>query len=124
MLGTIRTLLLADPTITGLVGTNIFVGYATKEVQEPYIILEDLFQSPNDCKDFKSVMDSFSFAVTAVAGQFSTIETLLAQCRVVLVAYQDPTFKGISFDGMQEMYDGTQDYHVKTNSYKSLITVL
>lgn len=124
MLGEIRTLLISNTAIANMVGTQVFVGFATQEVREPYIILEDILQNPNDCKDRKSVMDSYMFAVTIVATQFSDVEILLNLVRLVLDMYQDDLFKRISYEGMQELYDGTQDYHVKTNTYKSLITVV
>lgn len=123
MLGIVRTLLVADAQINTAVGENIFVGYAPKEMQTTYIILESFSQTPNDCKDRQSVMDSYVFGVTVIGTQYSVVETLLKRCRVVLDGHKDSSFKGISFNGIEEVYDGTQDYHIKTNSYKSLIIV-
>jgi hypothetical protein len=122
-LSTIRDILIADPTINGLVGTNVFVAFATKGVEAPYIILDEVLRTPNDCKGEPSQMDSYRFAVTAVDLRFSTVETLLTASRDALDGYSDADYKWISFDGIQDMYDGTQDYFVNSYMYKSLITV-
>jgi hypothetical protein len=124
MLSTIRTLLINDSEIAAIVGTNVFVGFATKEVVAPYIILDEIFKNPNDCKVELSTVDSYMFATTAVDTMYSTVETLLNRIRVVLDGHKDSFYRGVSFAGIQDHYDGTQDYHVNSNNYKSLVNIL
>jgi hypothetical protein len=122
-LKTVREILVANPAITSIVGEKIFVAYADKEIESPYVLIESVAQSPTDCKDGVSVMDSYTFLVTAVAKDYGTVETLLELSRKSLDLYSDDEFKGIRFSGLFDAYDGTQDYFVNTFSFNSLITV-
>jgi len=121
-LKTIRDILIADTRITDVVGDNIFVAYADKEVPAPFIIIESMAQAPINCKDRASVMDNYTFNVTAVAEDYGTVETLLGFSREDLDMYKDTDFKGIRFAGLFDGYDGTQDYFVNTFSFNSLTT--
>lgn len=123
-LSRIRTLLLSDTDIATAVGTKVYVGFAPKEVKTPFILLEELAQAPNSCKDGYSVMDSYAFGVTVVDVQYKVVEQILGYCRSTLSGYIGDEFKKIFYAGIEERYDGTQDYFIKTNSYQSLIEVL
>jgi len=122
-LSTIRSILIADSELSAIIGAKVYTGYAPQEITTAFLLLEEIYLSPNDCKQSASVMDSYGFMVSAVAPQYKTVEDLLKRVRKVLDMYSDGVFRGISYDGLAEKYDGTQDYFVKTYSFKSLIKV-
>jgi len=124
MLSTIRTLLINDPQLIDMIGGRVFVAFAPKEVKAPYVLLDELSKTPNDCKKEQSTVDSYLFGVTAVDPMYSNVEAILSRARKVLDGHKDDFYRGISFSGIEDFYDGTQDYHVNSNSYKSLVNVL
>jgi hypothetical protein len=123
-LSEIRTLLINDPTVSSLVGQKVYIGYADQEAPAPFILLEELFRSPNDCKDAASTIDSYGFIVSAVSPSYPMIESILQAVKDVLNNYEDNMFSRISYSGLSDVYDGTQDYFVKTNNYQTLIRTL
>jgi len=120
-LSQIRTLLINNSTVTSLVGQRVYVGYAEQEAPAPFILLEEIYRSPNDCKDSASTVDNYGFVVTAVSASYPNIEAILAAVKGVLNNYESDLFGRISFSGLTDMYDGTQDYFVKTNNYQTLL---
>jgi len=123
MLATIRTILINDSVISNLVGDKVYVSYSDQEIEAPYILIDELFKTPNDCKQEASTIDSLTIGVTAVAFSYKEISDILNRCRVLLDLYRDQTFMSLRYVGLEDMYDGTQGYFVKTNSYQSLIKV-
>ena len=122
-ISSIRSILVADSIITGLVGDKVFAGFADKEVEQPFIILEKTGRTPNDCKVESSTLDEYGFAVTGVAISYSVMEQIMTRCRQVLDLYTDDFFHKVSFAGLTERYDGTQDYAIETHLYRSMVSI-
>ncbi len=122
-LSTIRTLLISDSAINLVVGDKIAVGVIQQETEAPFILIEEGERTPNNCKDGTSQLDDYTVLVTVVAPTYAVVDQLLKDTRRILDNYRDSDFMKLSFSGQKDHYDGTQEYHLKTHSYKSLLKV-
>ena len=121
-ISSIRTILLAEPTVTDIVGDEIYVGFADQEVRQPFLVLDDLTIDPVDCKG-EGDLDDYRFAVTAVGLNYGSVETVMNAVRNTLGGYSDSVYRNIKFAGIDEMYDGTQDAFIRTFIFRTFKTI-
>jgi len=120
MLSNVRTLLLADPTFTGLVGTKVYPQTIPQEAQIPLVLLEQTARNAIESKDSVGGLDSVDFSVTVFAANYDTAETICEQARTVLDDHEDSEIIQLRFANEQNRWEPSPQVFTKTYGFKAL----
>ena len=83
----VTTILLADGTLTGIVGTNVFPALAPQTTSYPFITVVNNATTPLKLKGSASTNDLYSFEVNIFAETENECQTIANRVRVLIDQY-------------------------------------
>jgi len=114
----IRSILVADATLTSLVGSKIYPNAAPQGTQSPFVVINVISNLPTNTKAQASTMDRYRIQVSTFSTDFDTCQTVKNRIRVLLENVINTTSSGTTIqvsqfqnevDGIDQMstLDGT-----------------
>ena len=114
----IRSILVADATLTGLVGSKIYPNAAPQGTQSTFVVINVISNLPTNTKAQASTMDRYRIQVSTFSTDFDTCQTVKNRIRVLPENVINTTSSGTTIqvsqfqnevDGIDQMstLDGT-----------------
>ena len=114
----IRSILVADATLTSLVGSKIYPNAPPQGTQSPFVVINVISNLPTNTKAQASTMDRYRIQVSTFSTDFNTCQTVKNRIRVLLENVINTTSSGTTIqvsqfqnevDGIDQMstLDGT-----------------
>lgn len=108
----IRTILVADSALTGLVGQKVFANAAPQGTQLPFIVMNVISNTPTNTKQEASTMDRFRVQISSFGNDFDNCQAVKNRVRILLeninkvtsvnVAIQNSQFQN-EVDGIEQL---------------------
>ena len=125
MISGIMTLLLADGTLTGLVGDKIYPVVAEEKIQRPYVTIRRTGVSPTIVKNETSGKDEAFFTVAAYDKEYKKCIQILAAARAVLDNYRGTSnsiiFLNIWYTAGEDLFDKEDETYVVVDTYAARV---
>ena len=80
----IRSILVADSTLTSLVGSKIYPNAAPQGTQSPFVVINVISNLPTNTKAQASTMDRYRIQVSTFSTDFDTCQSVKNRIRVLL----------------------------------------
>lgn len=125
MISGLVTRLLADGTITGLVGDKIFPVVAEQEVKRPYVTIRRTGTSPTIVKNEVSGKDEVNVNIAAYAESYKECIQILAAIRASIDNYRGIS-AGINFLNVwylvsEDLFDKEDETYIVVDTYAARV---
>lgn len=111
----IRTLLVGDATLTGLVSTRVREGLLGQNDTYPAVTFHQIALTVNDHKGGASEADQELYQITAIADTYAAAYEISDQIRLVLDHVNQQIVSGVDVDGIRFMNEIALPYDDKTD---------
>lgn len=111
----IRTLLVGDATLTGLVSTRVREGLLGQNDTYPAVTFRQIALTVNDHKGGVSEADQELYQITSIAETYADAYEISDQIRTVLDHVNQQTVSGVDVDGIRFMNETALPYDDKTD---------
>jgi hypothetical protein len=111
----IRSLLVADATLTGIVSTRIREGKLGQSDSYPAVVFNQVASTPNHHKLGTSEADNELYQVTCIADNYSDVYDISDSVRGVLDGVHSQTVAGVEIDGVLFMNEIALPYNDETD---------
>lgn len=112
----IRTLLVADSTITSLVSTKVRMGRMDQVEDYPAIVFKQVSSTPNHHKLGTSEADQERWQVSVFAESYAAAYEISDRVRVVIDGVNQQTVNGVDVDGIIFLDETAMPYDDETDT--------
>jgi hypothetical protein len=97
----IRSILVADNTVTSICGERIYAYISPQETAMPFVVVDVVSVTPSDCKNGVSKLDAYRVQIDAVSKSAAQAAKLDDRIRRGLDRIQAGSIAGVAIDGIK-----------------------
>ena len=120
MLSIIRAILIADSTLTDLVGSKIYPTTIPQESQTPLLLMEQVNRDPKDTKELPGKVYETDVQITAFTDSYDVGTTIMERVKTLLDDYTAIGVDQVRFTGEVNAWDAGKHAFTKTYEFKAL----